>query len=315
MAISRKEAREKLRGPVLPLMTPFKADYELDLEGLRQNVRYLLQKGFGQDGGSFLAVGAAGEFQVMTTEERKRAAEAIVQEVKGRVPIVLGGAHTDTRRVTEIAKFAAKMGIEAVQINPPYYDHGQTVDDVIRFYKLINDSTDVGIMVYTSYWQGHTFPPEFFDRLLSLEHVVAIKFAEPSVLEFRQILRKYADKFAFIDNMGQHIMGSLLGEVGFICHEAHFHLEHELALWKSIQKRDWTKAIELLAKLNWPFYEFLYTMKKKTTIVDTAPTKAAVEMVGLAAGPLRPPARSLTSEERAQLKEILVKAEVPVVRS
>ncbi len=53
-------------------------------------------------------------------------------------------------------------------------------------------------------------------------------------------------------------------------------------------------------------------MANPTSIGDANSTKAAIEMIGLAAGPVRPPARNLTSEERARMREILVKAGAPV---
>ncbi len=183
---------------------------------------------------------------------------------------------------------------------------------MIRFFKLINDATDVGIMVYTDFWHGHSFPHEFFTRLLDLDHVVAIKFSQPSVVEFRETLTRFADKFAFVDNQTEHVTGNKLGEVGFLSHEAHFHLEHQLQLWNAIKKKDYTKAVELLAQLNWPFYNFHVSMAKTTTINDANSTKAAIEMIGLAAGPVRPPQRNLTREERAGLREILVRAGAPV---
>lgn len=313
MAISRKEARQRFSGLFTPLMTPFKENYDLDLDGLRSNVRFLMRGGFGENGsGVFLVAGAGGEFPVLTMDERKKVAQTVVEETRGKVPLIFGVQHTDTQRVIELCKFAKQAGIDGVQLSTPYYDPGQTVDDMIRFFKLINDATDVGIMVYTDFWHGHSFPHEFFTRLLDLDHVVAIKFSQPSVVEFRETLTRFADKFAFVDNQTEHVTGNKLGEVGFLSHEAHFHLEHQLQLWNAIKKKDYTKAVELLAQLNWPFYNFHVSMAKTTTINDANSTKAAIEMIGLAAGPVRPPQRNLTREERAGLREILVRAGAPV---
>jgi 4-hydroxy-tetrahydrodipicolinate synthase len=313
MAISRKEAREKFRGLFTPLMTPFKENYDLDLDGLRNNIRYLLRAGFGENNsGSFLVAGAGGEFPTLTMDERKSVAQTVVEETRGKVPLIFGAQHTNPQRVIELCKFAKQVGMDGVQLSTPYYDPGQTVDDIIRFFKQINDATDIGIMVYTDHWHGHRFPREFFTRILDLDHVVAVKFGMPSVVEFRDTLVRFSDKLAFVDNMTEHVTGNKLGEVGFLSHEAHFHLEHQLQLWNSFTKKDYTKAVGLLAQLNWPFNDFRYDMANPTSIGDANSTKAAIEMIGLAAGPVRPPARNLTSEERARMREILVKAGAPV---
>lgn len=313
MAITRKEAREKFRGMFTPLMTPFKENFELDVEGLRGNVRFLIDNGFGENGsGVFLVAGAGGEFQVLTMEERKKVAQIVVEESRGKVPSIFGAQHTDPQVVIELCKYGAKLGIEGVQLSPPYYDPGQTVDDTIRFYQQISDATDIGIVIYTTYWQGQIFPREFFTRALDIDNIVGVKFALPGVVEYRDTLVRFADKLAFIDNQNEHVTGNKLGEVGYLCHEAHFHLEHQLKLWKAIDSGDYTKATDLLAQLNWPFYHFHVDLGKKTGISDANATKAAVELVGLAAGPVRPPARNLTPQEKAEMRQILIRAGAPV---
>jgi dihydrodipicolinate synthase/N-acetylneuraminate lyase len=294
-------------------MTPFKANYELDLDGLRSNVRFLVKNGFGENGsGVFLVAGAGGEFQVLTTEERKKVAKVVVEETAGKVPNIFGVQHTDPQVTIELCKYAEKLGIEGVQLSPPYYDPGQSTDDMIRYYKQISDATDIGIMVYTTYWHGHTFTREFFTRLLDIDNVVSIKFSMPSQIEFRDTLVRFGDKFAFVDNMNEHVTGNKLGEVGFLSHEAHFHLQHQLNLWNAVSKGDYTKAVGLVSQLNWPFYHFHLEMGKKTGITDANVTKAAIEMVGLAAGPTRPPARDLTPDEKADLRNILLAGGAPV---
>lgn len=313
MAITRKEARSRFRGLFTPLMTPFKANYELDLDGLKSNVRYLVKNGFGEnDTGVFLVAGAGGEFQVLSTEERKKVAEAVQQETRGRVPAIFGAQHTDPRVVMELCKYAEKVGMEGVQISPPFYDRGQSTDDMIKFYKQVNDATDVGIMVYTSWWHGHTFTREFFSRILEIENVVSVKFSMPSIVEFRDILVRYGDRLAFVDNQQEHITGHKLGEVGFLSHEAHFHVKHQLELWKTMTRGDYTKAVSMLAQVNWPFSGFDQDVATTTGILDALVTKAAIEMIGLASGPVRPPGRSLTPAETASLREILVAGGAPV---
>jgi 4-hydroxy-tetrahydrodipicolinate synthase len=313
MAITRKEARSKFRGLFTPLMTPFKPNFELDVDGLRNNVRFLVKNGFGEkNNGVFLVAGAGGEFQVLTLEERKKVAQIVQEETSGKVPSIFGAQHTDPQVVIELCKYAKKLGIEGVQISPPYYDPGQTTDDMIRFYKQISDATDIGIMVYTTYWHGHTFSRDFFTKLLDVENVVSIKFSLPSQIEFRDTLVRFGDKFAFVDNMNEHVTGNKLGEVGFLSHEAHFHLAHQLNLWNAVSKGDYTKAVGLLAQLNWPFYHFHVEMGRKTGITDANVTKAAIEMVGLAAGPVRPPARNLTATEKSDLRDILLAGGAPI---
>ncbi len=313
MKITMKEARERLSGLYTPVMTPLKENYEIDFGLLRHNVRHLLDEGFEDGVGSLLVAGAAGEFPTMTLEERKRVGQTVAQEVKGRVPLVFGAQHTDTRAIIDLCKFAKNAGLDFVQISAPYYDPGQTVDDLVRFYKQINEATDIGIMAYTDFWHGHRFPPEFFSRIVDLENIVAVKFSMPTAVEFRHILTRYSDKLAFIDNQIEHVMGNKLGEVGFLSVEAGFHLQHQLQLLAALRKKDYNLATDLLAQLTWPFFDFRnYVFSLRTGITDANVEKAAMELVGLKVGPVRPPARPLTREETAELRDILVKGGAPV---
>jgi dihydrodipicolinate synthase/N-acetylneuraminate lyase len=70
-----------------------------------------------------------------------------------------------------------------------------------------------------------------------------------------------------------------------------------------------------LLSINYPFYDLIGEVNASTGMVDANVTKAANELVGLPAGPVRPPARDLTDSEKEKLRSLLVKAGVPFNRS
>ena len=72
--MDRTAHREKIRGNLIPLPTPFADDLSLDLDVLRGLVRRMLDAGDRTGNGLFLAGGAGGEFATLQTEERKRVA-------------------------------------------------------------------------------------------------------------------------------------------------------------------------------------------------------------------------------------------------
>ncbi len=108
MAISRKEARQRFSGLFTPLMTPFKENYDLDLDGLRSNVRFLMRGGFGENGsGVFLVAGAGGEFPVLTMDERKKVAQTVVEENKRKGSTDIWGAayrHAESNRAVQVCQ-------------------------------------------------------------------------------------------------------------------------------------------------------------------------------------------------------------------
>ena len=47
----------------------------------------------------------------MTIEERKAVAKALVEEAKGKVPLVIAAQHTDPRQVIELCRYAEDLGL------------------------------------------------------------------------------------------------------------------------------------------------------------------------------------------------------------
>ena len=107
----------------------------------------------------------------------------------------------------------------------------------------------------------------------------------------------------------------MCGATGFLSHVGNFWPEHELLVWQLLGDKKYEEANAQLLKINYPFYDFIGKMSASTGIVDANVTKAAVELVGLPAGPVKPPARYLTAEEKRKLRSILEKAGIPFNRT
>jgi len=315
ISMDAEEARRRLRGPYVPMTTPFEPDCSLDTEGFRALVRALLKGGIREGQGVLMAAVAAGEFPTMTMEERKEIARALSEEALGRVPLVISAQHTDPRQAIELCRYAEDLGIDAVQMGPTYHESSQTEDDVLRFYRHVADHTDIGFMIYNTYWKGFNHTPHIMPGLLEIKNVVSMKWAAPTEWQYREMLRFYGDRLAFMDNMNVHVWGHMHGTVGFLSHPGNFWPEHEVEVWRLLEEKRYEEANARLLKLNYPFYDLIHEVASSSGIVDANVTKAAVEMVGLPAGPSRPPARELTDRERFKLRELLVGAGVPMDRT
>lgn len=302
---------ERLKGPVAPVLTPFKDDLSLDLAGLERNVANQVNKGMGEESGFLLAVGAGGEFPSLDHAERKRVAETVVRVAKGQVPVFVGVQHTNPMAAIDLAKHARDIGADGIQASPPFY-YNPTASDVFDFFKSINDSVDIPIMVYNTYWEGYNITTDLLGKLIEIENIVCIKWSSPSMFEFKKGFRLYRDRVSFIDNSASPLLTSFLGARGFISHEANFWPEHELELYSRIEAGEYTEAQAMIDKLNWPFYNFRVKIGSRKG-GESHVIKAAMDLAGLAGGPTRPPTRPLGDEEREELREILQKADLPAL--
>jgi len=315
MGMNKEEARKRIRGPVVPVITPFKSDFELDLEVLRENVQFLLDGGMRMGRGVLLAGGAGGEAPMLTVEERKEVAKTVVDRANGKIVVIVGAQHTDPRQVVELSRYAEDVGADAVQLSPPFY-YTPSDEDVVRFFRMVAESIGIGIMVYNTYWLGFNISHQLMARLAELDNVVSIKWSAPNNHAYLMGYRLFAEKMAVIDNTGPVLLiwSHMLGATGFITHVASYWPQHELMIWDLLEKGEYVRVKEELAKLNWPWYDFRVKMGEATG-GEANVIKAAMEMVGLKAGPPRSPTMPLTPEQREELRKILVEGGVNLMRA
>ena len=300
---------KKLKGPVAPVLTIFKTDLSLDLNGLKKNVRHAVEMGMGKEAGMLLAVGAGGEFPSLSHEERMLVAETVVKEASGDVPVFVGVQHTNPLAAVELAKHAKEIGADGIQASPPYY-YQPSEGDVFDFFKAINDSVKIPIMVYNTFWEGFNITPSFLGKLVELKNIICVKWSAPSIYLYKKGFDLSSDKVTFIDNSASPILSHMLGAKGFVSHEANFWPEHELELTSLLDEGSYTEARSMLDQLNTPFYEFRVKIGARKG-GEAHVIKAAMDIVGLAGGTTRPPTPQLDKAEVEELRKILVRAGVP----
>ena len=96
--IDVREAKELFRGPMVSVATPFTPRFDLDLDALRDNIEFMLDRGMATGKGVLLVAAAGGEFPMLTMEERKEVIRASVEAAAGRIPVAASVQFDGTRR-------------------------------------------------------------------------------------------------------------------------------------------------------------------------------------------------------------------------
>ena len=299
------EARRRWRGPVVPVLTIFRDDLSLDLDGLRTNVRYLLDAGARVGNTVLLVCGAGGDFPVLTTEERRQVAETVADEVQGRVPIIVGIEHTSTLTCVELAQHAAELDADAVQVCPPYY-YTPSPEDVFNHFQTISDSARVGIVVYNTYWTAPNIGLDNMARLLSLGNVIGMKWAAPTDAECEQGYERFAGQAAIVANTADFVSTHKRGAVAWISHVSNFWPHHDWRILQLMEAGEYDRAQDEIDSFNTDFREFRAQMEAQTSGEGHA-IKQIMELVGLVGGPSRPPTRyvPMTEQQRESLTRLL----------
>jgi 4-hydroxy-tetrahydrodipicolinate synthase len=152
--------------------TPFTDTGELDIASLRDEIAFCLEAG----AHGIVAPVNASEFWTLSDEERKRVAQVIVQEVAGRVPVVIGVTGASASIATAFARHAEEIGADAVIALPPHARIASSTT-IFEYYRALSEAISLPIFI-----QNHDAPagtrmsPEFVAQLVrELEHIDWIK--------------------------------------------------------------------------------------------------------------------------------------------
>jgi len=139
--------RKEVKGIMPPMLTVFKSNEDLDEEGTRAFVNFLIEKGVH----GIIPNGSTGEFASMTDGERQRVIQVVVDEANNRVPVYAGVSHNSTRLTIEQGRLAKDVGADGLMIVPPYYCL-PTEREVYAHFEAVSKAVDLPIMLYNNPW-------------------------------------------------------------------------------------------------------------------------------------------------------------------
>lgn len=133
----------KIKGMGVALITPFKTDMTVDYEALQHLVEYQVSKG-----ADFLAVlCTTAETPTLTSEERAKVRQLVIEQVRGRVPIVLGCGGNNTMAIVEELKNGDWRGVDAVLSVVPYYNK-PSQEGLYQHFMAIANASPVPVILY-----------------------------------------------------------------------------------------------------------------------------------------------------------------------
>ncbi len=293
----KKSTRKPLQG-VFPLV-PFaiKENQELDLDGLAHNVDFLARSGVH----GFIAFGCMGEFYAPSEQEFNQVVDVAVQTAAGRLAVVIGATFQNQKECIRRATYAEKAGADGLMIAPPYVIN-PTEADVLEYYTSINAAIDeIQIMCYNypPLPRGFNMTPKFWDKLLELEHITAVKESNGDVWHRANVLTKIADRInVFSGGEGWLLTDVLLGGKGIVSLFGIAVPKAVLALYDACVRRDLDRAIPLYRK-------FTQLCSYITGENEVAFLKATAEIGGQKAGRPRSPYQPLDAKTRKVLERYL----------
>ena len=133
------------RGLYPPLITPFTASGAVDGPALCDHVEFMLEGG--SDG--FCAGSSTGEFMNLDRTEWEEVLGIVKQQVRGRVPLLAGGAWMATAHTVERCRFAERAGYDGILLIAPWYQV-HTDRELYAHFKAVRAAISIPIMVYNN---------------------------------------------------------------------------------------------------------------------------------------------------------------------
>ena len=287
--------REKLYGVIAFPVTPFQDNLSLDLPGLHHNLTKLLEHPIS----AVVAAGGTGEMYSLTPAEYARVIELTAHAIEDRVPVI-AGVGFGQRLAVEMAQAAEKAGADGILAFPPYYPQAEE-DGLFEYYRSIGEATSLGMVIYSRDWA--TFSPAMVERLTAIPTLVAWKDGHGDIRRLQAIINRIGERLHWIGGAGDDMVAAYysIGIRTFTSSIATVAPRLSLKLHELGEAGDNEALAELLDRCVVP----LYAIRSRRRGYEVSTMKAMMEMVGLNAGPVRPPLVHVTPEEEDELRTIL----------
>ncbi len=281
------------KGAGVALVTPFHEDESVNYEALEALVEMQI-KGHTD---AIIVCGTTGEPSTMTEEERVSVIDFVVKKVAGRIPVIAGTGCNNTRSTIEMSKKAESLGVDGLLIVTPYYNKA-TQDGLFAHYKAIAEAVSLPIIMYNVPSRtGCNILPETAVRIAkACKNVVAIKEASGNIGQVATLAGLAKGVLDIYSGNDDEVIPTLsLGGIGVISVLSNIAPQDTHDMVMEYLEGDRDKALEIQLK-------YLDVIHALFCEVNPIPVKAALNMMGKNAGPLRLPLTEMSEKNKAVLK-------------
>ena len=289
--MTRKNA--DLTGIFAAIPTPFTADgSSVDAAALRAQVDRMVDGGIS----GVVPTGTTGEFFSLTDAEYRDVIRLNVEAAAGRIKVVAGVGATSTADAVDYVRYAESVGADAVMVVPPFYDP-LSFDALKVFLQRISEATALEIMFYNVPGAtGIHLDAEQLADIGAIDGVNYFKDTSGDAVSFIDVLVQRSEQITAFNGWDTlTFLGLALGAKGSVWGVAAIAPRHAQELFQTIAiDKDLDRGRELWAPL-WELSSILESVSYPAGI------KAAIELTGHAAGPVREPLLPVSEADRERI--------------
>lgn len=271
-----QEFKQRLRGPIVSIPTPFTSDFKVDYEGTRRIIGRSLAHGIH----TFELTFGDSQYRNLAYDEIKDLAAVVADAAGGRSMVIIGSGPWWTGQTVDFARHAQRSGATALEVMLP--DNGDE-DGYVRHFQEVAKSTRLPLVL-----RGN-LPVPLLERLVQIDSVVAMKqdvsqsyFIE-TLIHFGGRLNSYSG-----GSFEWFVTGQPYGAAAYFDTYSTFAPEISVRFWKAVQSNDMAAERDIVEKYDHPLISHQYS--------DSF-WHAALEHFGVAGRYLRPPQHTYNDQE------------------
>ena len=286
----------QFEGIYTPVVTPYNDDFTCNREALEQTIEHLI--GSGVHG--LVVAGSTGEYYAQTEKERVWLMKECIDQVAGRVPVVVGTGAIRTEDSIRYAEAAKAAGADAILVTTPPYAY-PTGREIALHALAVDRAANLPVMLYN--YPGRMsvdMDEECLDRLGRSPNFCGIKESSGDVNRLHMLARDYPHIGLCCGMDDRALEFFAWGARSWVCAGSNFAPEAHIALYKACAlEGDFTKGRAIMSAML-PLMRVLEQGGKFVQCI-----KYGLTLRGIDAGPPRKPLHPLNKDDKRALAEVI----------
>ncbi len=280
---------------ITAMITPFNEDYSINYEACSKVIEHLRVNG----SDSILLSGTTGESPTLTDEEKIGLLKFAKKNYGSKVNFIAGTGSNDTRHSIEISKKAQDAGADGILLVSPYYNK-PSQKGLYNHFKEIAQSVQIPVIIYNVPSRtACNISTKTCVELSKINNIHAVKEASSDFKQIAEIIRDASEDFlVYSGNDGDTLPMLSLGAFGVISVASHIVGVKIKEMIKSFKDKDILKASEI----HRDYLDVFYGIFLETNPI---PIKAALNLMGIDSGTVRPPLTGMEENNFNVLKKML----------
>ncbi len=292
----------RLEGIFPPIPTPFDADGGIDLPALAENLDWWSRF----DLAGIVVLGSNGEAILLDEAEKLRLIEAARAGTPEDRAVIAGTGLQSTRATIALTRAAAAAGADFALVLSPSYYKGLMTDVVLeRHFRTVADASPIPVVLYNvPACTGIDLSVELIVDLAGHGNIAGLKDSSGNVVKLGRVRGEANGGFRILAGSADFLLPALsVGAVGGVLALANIAPAECADIHRLFAEKDVDAARALQVRMIPP-------NAAVTRRWGVPGLKAAMEMLGLRGGPVRPPLLPLGDEQRGELRSILIEAQI-----